>query len=217
MSRWPRSRRGCAACRAAGDRSCNRPSDRLVVPHRPLRDAADAAASHSPDDVAPPVIWNNPLAPAVPSAQPQDRASGIRRSTVDSAFQKIVVRYADGKILKGYTQDFHPRPARSSPSGHRSTPRPKSASSCRVSRLKAVFFVRDFDGNPELSGAEGLCGECSGPARRGHVCRRRERARHDAQLSTRRGRGFSSAPQDPDANNTRIYVVAKAVRRVRFL
>ena len=31
------------------------------------------------------------------------------------------------------------------------------------------------------------------------------------------GEGFFVTPQDPDANNTRIYVLAKAVRRVRFL
>ena len=56
------------------------------------------------------------------------------------------MRYVDGDIVKGFTQDFHPsRPQFSLwPSIH-------AAKSDRLvipmGRLKAVFFVRDFNGN----------------------------------------------------------------------
>lgn len=56
---------------------------------------------------------------------------------------KIVVRYADGKILKGYSQDFSP----TSPNFHvRRNEAAGSESGQQVSlrELKAIFFVRDF-------------------------------------------------------------------------
>ena len=188
----------------------------LGRPHRPCVTTADAAGSQSPDRRR----ATSRLEQSARRAGAISGASGraVRRSAARSTrrFRRSWSGTRTARFSRGTRRTFI-RPARSSPSGHRSPPRPRSASSCRVSRLKAVFFVRDFDGNPELSGAEGLRGERPGPARRGHVRRRREHARHDTQLSTRRGRGFLSAPQDPAANNTRIYVVAKAVRRVRFL
>ena len=61
--------------------------------------------------------------------------------------QKIVVRHADGRFLKGYTQDFHPSRAQFAlwPAINAT---PKERIVVPMSRLKAVFFVRDFDGNP---------------------------------------------------------------------
>src|SRR3990172_11912854 len=61
---------------------------------------------------------------------------------------KIVVRYRDGKLLKGYTQNFFPN----KPVFHIS--RLGAAGSdglvdVKVEELKAVFFVRDFAGNPD--------------------------------------------------------------------
>jgi hypothetical protein len=76
---------------------------------------------------------------AVPATAPGTSGSG---------WNKIVVRYLDGRLLKGFSQDFH----QSRPHFHLSpiidgvthqlvlVPMP---------RLKAVFFVRDFEGNPD--------------------------------------------------------------------
>ncbi len=58
---------------------------------------------------------------------------------------KIVVHYADGRIVKGYTQDF-------SPTNPSFIIHPLAASMETVNilfrDLKAVFFVRDFSGDP---------------------------------------------------------------------
>jgi hypothetical protein len=175
---------------------------------------ADPVGSQPPDDVAPPVVWNNPLAAVVASAQPQDAppASGDH---VDSAFQKIVVRHADGKVLKGYTQDFHPSRAQFSlwPSINAT---PKERIVVPVSRLKAVFFVRDFNGNPGYQERKAFVATIQG--RRVEVTFADGESVLGTTLNYRpEGQGFFVSPADPAANNTRIYVVAKAVRRVRFL
>ncbi len=74
-----------------------------------------------------------------PAPVPADQPAGCN---------KIVVRFEDGRLLKGYCQDF--LPAR----GHFhlcQSPNPTSESRVLVSigHLKAVFFVRNFEGNPQ--------------------------------------------------------------------
>ena len=60
---------------------------------------------------------------------------------------KVVVRYADGKVIKGYTQDFFPNKDR-----FHLQPQQKSSGQdtqqVLVKDLKAIFFVKDFGGNP---------------------------------------------------------------------
>lgn len=66
--------------------------------------------------------------------------------------QRIVVRYQDGRILKGSTGNFlptgdafHVMPA-NGPSGTRPV-------EVRTGELKAMFFVKDFAGNPSATSA----------------------------------------------------------------
>ena len=74
------------------------------------------------------------LAPAVAAAAP--------------GWRKIVVRYRDGHLSKGFTHDFHP-----SRNQFSLWPSVDAAPSERMfvpaSQLKAVFFVRDFQGNAD--------------------------------------------------------------------
>jgi hypothetical protein len=60
---------------------------------------------------------------------------------------KVVARYADGRILKGMTADFVP-----GREVFHVTPRGASVETppveVRTSDLKALFFVKDFDGDP---------------------------------------------------------------------
>jgi hypothetical protein len=78
-----------------------------------------------------------------------DEARGVvptQAPLAGQTWQKIVVRYHDGALLKGYTLDFHPSRGQFS-----LLPRINAGANERVlvphNRLKAVFFVRDFDGN----------------------------------------------------------------------
>ena len=58
---------------------------------------------------------------------------------------KAVVRYSDGKVIKGFTEDFYPNKERfhlipaNNPSGR--------AIEVSMKDLKAIFMVRDFIGN----------------------------------------------------------------------
>jgi len=131
------------------------------------------------------------------------------------SFQKIVARQADGKILKGYTQDFHPsRPQFSLWPSITATPKERTVVS--IARLKAVFFVRDFGGDPNYQ--ESKVFGSRGQGRRVEVTFSDGEAIVGTTLNYRPdGQGFMVIPADPGANNTRIFVVTTALRRVRFL
>jgi hypothetical protein len=133
----------------------------------------------------------------------------------ESTFQKIVVRYADGQIVKGYTQDFHPsRPQFSLWPSINAAPRDRFI--VPLLRLKAVFFVRDFKGNAAYRERKTFTTRMQG--RRVEVTFADGEIVIGTTLNYRPdGQGFFLSPADPAANNTRIFVVAGALRRVRFL
>ena len=60
---------------------------------------------------------------------------------------KVVIRYANGKLLKGYTNDFFPNKplfhVHPVETGHEG-----KGIEVVVDQLKAVFFVKDFAGDP---------------------------------------------------------------------
>jgi len=131
-----------------------------------------------------------------------------------SAWQKVVVRYTEGQLLKGYTQDFNP--ARSQFSLW-----PSLTSTARervivpLARLKGVFFVRDFAGNPGY--VEQDNSEQPQHGRRIQVTLVDDEVISGRTLNYRAdGHGFFVVPADPLANNIRIFIVATAVREVRF-
>jgi hypothetical protein len=81
--------------------------------------------------------------------------------------------------------------------------------------LKAVFFVRDFDGNPAYIDRDVGGGAAAG--RRVEVTFVDNEVVRGTTLSYRPdGYGFFVVPADPQANNQRIFVVSGALRHVRF-
>jgi hypothetical protein len=164
-----------------------------------------------------------PSPKSAPSARPaSDSAGSASESTQSagsaqsaSAFQKIVVRFSDGAILKGYSQDFHPTRQQFS-----LWPTINALPSDRVivpmSRLKAVFFVRDFQGNPAYRERKSFVSRTQG--RRVEVTFTDGEVILGTTLNYRPdGQGFFVSPADAGGNNTRIFVVGSAVRGVRFL
>lgn len=132
----------------------------------------------------------------------------------DSAFQKIVVRYADGRLAKGFTQDFHPSRDQFSlwPAINA---RPAERVVVPLAHLKAIFFVRDFNGNPGRRERKSFT--AAGQGRRIEVTFADTEVILGTTLNYRReAAGFFVNPADPASNNTRIFVIAGAVRAVRF-
>jgi hypothetical protein len=126
--------------------------------------------------------------------------------------RKVVARYADGRLVKGYTFDFGPAQARfhvfEQPSAT------GASTQVLVRDLKAVFFVRDFIGNPaRQDGQKFPTGEVARPHvevrfRDGEVMFGVEDSPATDPV------GFFLIPADPESNNLRVYVVAAATRAV---
>ena len=92
--------------------------------------------------------------------------------------RKVVARYCDGRLVKGYTFDFAP----TQPRFHVfSQPSASGASAPVLVRdLKAIFFVRDLVGNPARQDSQKFP---SGETARPHV---EIRFRHRPECSSRR-------------------------------
>jgi hypothetical protein len=124
----------------------------------------------------------------------------------------VVVRFMDGRILKGTTNDFAPL----KPIFHltdRDNPTARAVA-IPINELKGVFFVRTYDGNPkhienrDIDRAKGQGrkilvtfsdGEVLGGFTTGYS--------KDKQ-------GFFVIPVDPRANNSRVFVVMVAVKSI---
>jgi PilZ domain len=161
------------------------------------------------------IIVPNEAARQLEAPAPATLTTSVPQPQTDSALQKIVVRYADGQLLKGFTQDFHPsrpqfslwRTIKAAPSERVVVP---------ISSLKAVFFVKDFNGNPGYR--ERKTFTVRGQGRRIEVTFLDTEVILGTTLNYRPdAQGFFVIPVDPAANNSRVFVVATAVRRVRFV
>lgn len=132
---------------------------------------------------------------------------------------RVVVRYADRRLIKGYTHNFSP--ARST--FHLSPGSPVTANSSgkiievQVKDLKAVFFVRDFAGKPGYEERKEFAREDQPPGRKlevtfadGEVL-----VGYTVAYDSRRP-GFFLVPVDPQSNNLKVFVVSHAVTKIRY-
>ena len=129
---------------------------------------------------------------------------------------KVVAQYANGKIIKGYTLDFFPNKDRF----HvipidKPTDKPTEVV---VNQLKAVFVVKDFNGNPQYIERKGYM---EGDTPYGTTL---EVTFGDSEVVVGSGMGinlkrqvFFISPPDPKSNNLRVFVVCSAVKRIRQL
>ena len=129
---------------------------------------------------------------------------------------RVVLRFVDGRVVKGSTADFSPgRPAfHLVPLDGAST----RGVEVKLDDLKAVFFVRDFAGDASRVDRQEF--PTGGP-----LAGRRIRVRFkdgEILLGITQGYqasrpGFFLVPADPASNNERCYVVAAAVAEVTLL
>lgn len=124
-------------------------------------------------------------------------------------FVKVVARYADGRVRKGTTLNFSPdrRAFLLNPADGAT---PDQQESVLLADLKALFFVRSFDGDPSRQDQQTFDRAPNGRAiavtfRDGEVLVGATFT-YDAARE-----GFFLFPADPHSNNTRVYVVAAQV------
>jgi len=127
---------------------------------------------------------------------------------------KVVARYADGRIFKGHSHNFSPsRPEfHIYPLGGDTT---SEGIKVLVRELKALFFVRDFVGNPSYQEPVEVHGNKQLHGRMVEV----EFKDEEVLLGTTTGfdlklPGFFLFPVDPQSNNVKVFVVSAAVRTV---
>jgi hypothetical protein len=131
---------------------------------------------------------------------------------------KIVARFQDGRIMKGFTVDFlpvkpifHLMPA--------DAPQQSKPVEVRVADLKAIFFVKDLTGRPqphprrqEFNPGKPAVG------RKIRVVFRDQ----EILLGTTQGYdpsrpGFFVMPAGTEENNERVFVVTAATQQVSFI
>jgi hypothetical protein len=149
------------------------------------------------------------IAPAAAPAVEEAPRAGVCR------WSRVVVRYMDGRLLKGFNHDFTPL------RGHiQVSPAPDAPLATRITtplaHLKAIFFVRDFDGSPAFTLSR-MAGTPSVAGRRIVVTFLDGEALEGWTLNyTTDGPGFFVSPMESDSNNERVFVIGGAVRHVQF-
>jgi len=130
---------------------------------------------------------------------------------------KIVARYADGRIVKGTTVDFFPTKdlfhiilADASDGA-----KPVEVS---TRELKALFFVKNLAGNPQHPKCNDFDPAHPAPGRRIKVVFKDGEILVGTTTGYQPGRpGFFVVPADPQTNSERCYIVTAATQEVSFL
>jgi len=128
---------------------------------------------------------------------------------------KVVVRYLNGKVLKGFTQDFLPNKDRF----HLHPTDKSSGESLEVltKDLKAIFFVRDFAGNPQYNERKEYMESEKPQGRKVEVTFVDGEILVGSTLGYDPKRpGFFLFPADPKSNNIRVFAISPAVKNVRY-
>ena len=123
---------------------------------------------------------------------------------------RVVARFQDGLSLRGTTIDFSPtrRTFRLTDDG--------ATYEVELGKLKALFFVRDFEGNPAYNDRKGFF------ARLNHGKKVMVEFKDGEVLFgytltySSQGAGFFVFPGDPESNNEKVFVVHAATRTVRL-
>ncbi len=111
---------------------------------------------------------------------------------------KVVVHYNDGTILKGTTTDFFPNRAQFRVTGGQG-----EARTVYVEEIKAVFFVKDFDGDKQRQ--DSYESEIAGGGKKIRVEFADGEVINGHTLGYSPDRlGFFITPANPDSNNDRV-------------
>ena len=136
--------------------------------------------------------------------------------------QMVILRFLDGKVMKGYMKDFT--------IGSESLfieDGDSHQQKVRLRELKAIFFVKKFEGDPDYREKKSFTGTRpvskrafvkfkDGEALTGYL---------DGStawdkgffLEARKEKGFYLIPVDEDSNNTKIFIITSAVQDVAMI
>jgi len=129
---------------------------------------------------------------------------------------KVVVRYTNGKVVKGFTQDFlankdrfHLHPAERALG---------EAREVLLKELKALFFVKDFAGDPQYDERKKYLEGEKPTGRKVEITFKDGEMLVGSTLGYDPSRpGFFFFPADPKSNNIRVFAVSPSVKNVRYI
>jgi len=129
---------------------------------------------------------------------------------------KVVVRYVDGRVVKGTTQDFFPNKDRFHLLSD--TTVLEEPAEVLIRDLKAVFFVKDFGGNPGYNERKEYNNGDKAQGRKVEILFVDGEKLVGSTLGYDPNRlGFFLFPVDPESNNMRVFAVTAAVKNVRYI
>jgi hypothetical protein len=163
----------------------------------------DAEVPSTPHESRPQTL---PAAASEPVGQSNDLPSGMHR---------VVLRCLDGPLLHGYSNDFSSdracfqfSPSVGCPAAERML--------VPISRLKAVFFVKDLRGDAARVDTQTFDHVPRG--RKVQVTFRDGEVMTGSTLNYKpNGQGFYLLPANTGGNNVRVYVVTAAIKHIRFV
>ena len=127
---------------------------------------------------------------------------------------RVVARFNDGKVLKGTTQDFFPN----RPSFHLLPADGSASIEIRCKQLKALFFVKTFEGDRHRKDIRGFIAAPAETAQGKKIAVRFK----DGELMCGYSlsylpdrEGFFLFPADTASNNLRVYVVVAACAEIK--
>jgi len=130
---------------------------------------------------------------------------------------RIVAHFQDGQLLKGFTTDFLPAKDHFHITGE-GEPAGSKPREVKVAELKALFFVKTFEGNPQRHDPAAVAETRASQGRRIRVVfKDGETVVGTTQGYDRSRPGFFVVPVDANSNNERCFVVAAATQEVSFL
>ena len=129
---------------------------------------------------------------------------------------KVVVHFLDGSLLKGYVQDFNP----SSPYFQLLDDITQGTipTLINTAELKALFFVKTFEGNKGYSERKSFNKGDHPQSRKVEITFKDGEVLQGSVLGYDPNRpGFFLIPVDPYSNNIQVYVVMSTVKNIHFL
>jgi len=135
--------------------------------------------------------------------------------------KKIVVKFNNGKIIKGYTTDFNPNHDlfHVRPIDEGQEVAQGEQGEVKLNDIKAVFFVKDFQGNKEYQKVRTFNGYSSGsPSQRKIVVifKDGENFYGTTHSYAPDRSGFFVYPIDQNDNNDRVFVPRSALEKVHL-
>lgn len=125
--------------------------------------------------------------------------------------QKVVVHYLDKRLLLGHTRFFFHEQDRIEV-----TDRDDRTHTVELDQLKAVFFVREFEGDSSHSDGHAFVDNSPVFGERIRIVFADGETLHGRALGYRpEEKGFYLQPADPESNNRMIFVPTKALKEIQ--